>query len=82
MAKLFLTVNYGLSDEQIENIYDDYNPMELYELLGAVLDTVYELGAKKQPTAFKGIQDKESERELIKLDDVEEYSYEELPKGN
>lgn len=52
-GKIFLTTNYGLTDEQIEDIYDSFNPIELYELLGAVLDTVFtNLGGKETTNSF------------------------------
>lgn len=38
----FLKTNYKLTEDEITEIYDSYkDPIELYELLGAIIDTVF-----------------------------------------
>lgn len=39
---VFLKTNYKLTEDEITEIYDSYkDPTELYELLGAVIETVF-----------------------------------------
>lgn len=73
-AALFLSQNYNLTGNEIEAIFDNYeNPAELYELLGAIADTVFTgLSAEtenKKPTNNTFLaeyrQKKETEKQTV-----------------